>query len=224
MQASLTGHFVLSSLHAVDSVAAVHRFTDMGIEPFLVASALSGVVGQRLLRRICTSCAAPYTPTPAEIRIIAEQVGHQPPTWLKGKGCNMCSNTGFRGRVGVYELLQITDSIRELIVARATHHELRAAAVADGMRTMQAQAFELVVDGKTTVDDVIRSVYAPGVDHEAEAPKELNAGSRALSKGADMLAGPEHPEAQTLTEDPHDPIATGPAPDISTPADLGARS
>ena len=222
MQASLTGHFVLSSLHAVDSVAAVHRFTDMGIEPFLVASAMSGVVGQRLLRRVCTSCAAPYTPTPAEITIIAEQVGHQPPVWLKGKGCNMCSNTGFRGRVGVYELLQITDTIRELIVARATHHELRAAAVAEGMRTMQAQAFELVVDGKTTVDDVIRSVYAPGVDHDADAPMELNPGSKALSKGADMLDAGD--EAKTLTEDPHDPIATGPAPDISTPADLGARS
>jgi type IV pilus assembly protein PilB len=225
MQAALTGHFVLSSLHAVDSVAAVHRFTDMGIEPFLVASALSGVVGQRLLRRICTACATPYTPTPAEVRIVDEQVGHQPPVWLKGSGCNMCSNTGYRGRVGVYELLQVTDSIRELIVSRATHHELRAAAIAEGMRTMQEQAFELVVEGKTTVDDVIRSVYAPGVDHDAQAPKELPAGKRELGKGPGMLEGPEHAEAQTLAEDDHDPIATGPAgPSTSEPLDLGARS
>jgi type IV pilus assembly protein PilB len=225
MQAALTGHFVLSSLHAVDSVSAVHRFTDMGIEPFLVASALSGVVGQRLLRRICTACATPYTPTPAEVRIIDEQVGHQPPVWLKGAGCNMCANTGFRGRVGVYELLQVTDSIRELIVSRASHHELRAAAIDEGMRTMQEQAFELVVEGKTTIDDVIRSVYAPGVDHEAQAPKELPPGKRELGKGPGMLEGPEHAEAKSLPEESHDPIATGPAgPSTSEPLDLGARS
>ena len=227
MQASLTGHFVLSSLHAVDSVAAVHRFTDMGIEPFLVASAMSGVVGQRLLRRVCTSCAAPYTPTPAEVRVLDEQVGHQPKVWLKGTGCNMCSNTGYRGRVGVYELLQVTDTIRELIVARATHHELRAAAVDEGMRTMQQQAFELVVDGKTTVDDVIRSVYAPGVDRDQDAPKELPVGKRELGKGVDMLGSADHPEAATLTHEPHEPIAAGPAAtaDVTPhePADLGAH-
>jgi type IV pilus assembly protein PilB len=176
MQASLTGHFVLSSLHAVDAVAAVHRFTDMGIEPFLVASAMSGVVGQRLLRRNCTSCAKPYTPTPAEISMVAEAVGHQPTQWLRGAGCNVCHNTGYRGRVGVYELLPITDPIRELIVARATHHELRAVAISQGMRTMQEQAFELVIDGVTTVEDVLRSVYAPGVDRAAEDPRELPGG------------------------------------------------
>jgi type IV pilus assembly protein PilB len=82
--------------------------------------------------------------------------------------------------VGVYELLQVTDSIREMIVARATHHELRAAAVAEGMRTMQEQAFELVVNGVTTVEDVLRSVYAPGVDNDQAAPKELPPGKREL--------------------------------------------
>jgi len=180
MQASLTGHFVLSSLHAVDSVAAIHRFTDMGIEPFLVASALSGVVGQRLLRRICSNCRAPYQPTPAEVRILAEQVDAQPSAWLKGAGCSMCNNTGYRGRVGVYELLQVTDVIREMIVARATHHELRAVAVEEGMRTMQEQAFGLVVDGMTTVEDVLRSVYAPGASSADEEQKELPAGKRSL--------------------------------------------
>jgi type IV pilus assembly protein PilB len=188
MQASLTGHFVLSSLHAVDAVAAVHRFTDMGIEPFLVASALSGVVGQRLLRRNCTSCAKPYTPTPAEISMVAEAVGHQPTQWLRGEGCNVCHNTGYRGRVGVYELLPVNDPIRELIVGRATHHELRAVAVEQGMRTMQTQAFELVVDGVTTVEDVLRSVYAPGVDRAAEDPLELSAGAAALPEGGGPLA------------------------------------
>jgi type IV pilus assembly protein PilB len=217
-------------VHAVDSVAAVHRFTDMGIEPFLVASALSGVVGQRLLRRVCSTCAAPYTPTPAEVRIIDEQVGHQPNEWLKGTGCNMCSNTGYRGRVGVYELLQVTDTIRELIVARSTHHELRAAAIGEGMRTMQQQAFELVVDGKTTVEDVIRSVYAPGVDREAsDEPKELPAG-----KGELAAASNDGP----ATESPGDaiPKGQGDGPSrsglsggasrltLDEPADVGART
>jgi type IV pilus assembly protein PilB len=209
MQASLTGHFVLSSLHAVDSVAAVHRFTDMGIEPFLVASALSGVVGQRLLRRICTSCAAEYIPTPAEIHVVDDHVGHQPKRWLKGTGCNLCSGTGYRGRVGVYELLQITDTVRELIVSRATHHELRALAIEEGMRTMQEQAFELVVNGVTTVDDVIRSVYAPGVDRPVQPQKELSAGKRALSRGTDALGPADEGEAELLSEEPHGPIAVG---------------
>ena len=95
----------------------------------------------------------------------------------------MCHNTGYRGRVGVYELLQVTDTIRELIVGRATHHELRAAAIAEGMRTMQEQAFELVVDGVTTVEDVLRSVYAPGCRRRGATQKELPAGKRALARG-----------------------------------------
>jgi type IV pilus assembly protein PilB len=166
MQASLTGHLVLSSLHAVDSVAAVHRFTDMGIEPFLVASALSAVVGQRLLRRICSACAEEVAPSPTEARLVQRHTGRQPARWVRGRGCNLCAGTGFRGRIGVYELLEVTDTIRDLIVAKATHHEIRRAALGQGMRSMQAQAFDLVAAGLTTVDDVVRSVYAPGMDLE----------------------------------------------------------
>lgn len=187
MQASLTGHFVLSSLHAVDSVAAIHRFTDMGLEPFLVASSLTGVVGQRLLRKICSNCKTEYQPTAREITILDEHVGHQPDEWVKGAGCNMCSHTGFRGRVGVYELLDVTDLIRELIVARASHHELRAAAIEEGMRTMQEQAFELVVNGVTTIEDVLRSVYAPGVGEDHGSQLELPAGRRSLRRGTNSL-------------------------------------
>ncbi len=190
MQASLTGHFVLSSLHSVDSVAAIHRFTDMGIEPFLVASALTGVVGQRLLRRTCSNCRQPYTPTPAEISLVADQVGHLPTTWLKGAGCNLCNRSGYRGRIGVYELLAISDAIRELIVERAPHNQMREVAIEEGMKTMQEQAFTLVVDGLTTVEDVIRNVYAPGVDKLAEdAPKELGPGKKALHKGPGAIEG-----------------------------------
>lgn len=205
MQASLTGHFVLSSLHAVDAVAAVHRFTDMGLEPFLVASSLTGVVGQRLLRRICTNCKTEYTPTANEIRIIDEQVGHQPKVWYKGTGCKMCSNTGYRGRVGVYELLEVSDTIREMIVDRASHHEMRAVAVEEGMRTMQEQAFEMVVDGITTIEDVIRSVYAPGIETGEDSQLSLPAGRRSLARGRRAVQraaqGIEPGDAASLPED-----------------------
>jgi len=188
MQAALTGHFVLSSLHAVDAVSAIYRFTDMGLEPFLVASALTGVVGQRLLRRMCSNCRTTYVPTPTEVNAVAEHVGHMPSAWLRGAGCNLCNKTGYRGRIGVYEFLEVSDDIRELIVQRAPHHTLREHAVREGMKTMQEQAFELVVDGITTVEDVIRSVYAPGVDQfDEETLRELPAGKRELREGKQAL-------------------------------------
>lgn len=224
MQASLTGHFVLSSLHAVDSVASVHRFTDMGIEPFLVASSLTGVVGQRLLRRICANCKTEYTPTPAEIAVLDEQVGHLPKQWVKGKGCSQCAGTGFRGRVGVYELLEVSDTIREMIVDRASHHEMREAAIDEGMRTMQEQAFEMVVNGLTTIEDVIRSVYAPGIDLGESGQLELPAGRRALAHGrravrkaSDRL---EEGEADRLDED-SGPIDAGPVGSTSAATSSG---
>lgn len=186
MQAALTGHFVLSSLHAVDAVSAVHRFVDMGIEPFLVSSALSAVVGQRLLRRVCSSCAETHKPSAYEARLVG-QYSKITPTWAKGRGCELCSNTGYRGRVGVYELLVFTDAIRDLVVARATHHEIKAVAMEEGMRTMQQEAFDLVAKGLTTVDDVLRSVYAPGMDSGAGAVGELEAGKSELPVGKDEL-------------------------------------
>ncbi|MFN8050411.1 MAG: GspE/PulE family protein [Acidimicrobiales bacterium] len=163
-QAALTGHFVLSSLHAVDAVSAVHRFTDMGIEPFLVASAISGVVGQRLLRRVCDECRVEYEPSSDHIKLVESSHGSVPDVWTHGVGCNVCSGTGYSGRVGVYELLKVTDEIRDEIVNKATAREIRATAMAQGMRTMQQEAFRLVAEGLTTVDDVLRSVYAPGMD------------------------------------------------------------
>lgn len=180
-QAALTGHFVLSSLHSVDSVSAVHRFTDMGIEPFLVASAISGVVGQRLLRRVCDACREEYTPHPDHIRLTEGFAGRVPDVWTRGKGCNLCSGTGYVGRVGVYELLKMSDAIRDLVVTKATARAIRDTAMEEGMRTMQQEAFGLVADGITTVDDVLRSVYAPGME-------------------ADIVEGPE-PEIEVEGED-----------------------
>ena len=173
MQASLTGHFVLSSLHAVDSVAAVHRFTDMGLEPFLIASALSGVIGQRLLRRNCPSCTTDFRPPPEHVRLVAAQIQSAKATFRKGAGCNVCGYTGYRGRVGVYELLTVSDRLRQQIVDRETHAEMRKTAIAEGMKTMQMQAFQMVADGITTIEEVVRAVYAPGIDVDGGPVGEL---------------------------------------------------
>ena len=186
-QAALTGHFVLSSLHAVDAVSALHRFVDMGIEPFLVASAINGVIGQRLVRKICPTCRTTFNPTSDHIRLVAQNANGTPEIWTKGVGCNQCNHTGYRGRVGVYELLQVSEAVRELIVNRATHAEIRTQAISEGMRTMQMEAFRLVVEGVTTVDEVLRSVYAPTVDLGHHAPKELPPGKTELKAAPPLV-------------------------------------
>src|SRR5256885_11703053 len=108
VQAALTGHLVLSSLHATDTAAAVHRFLDMGVEAFLVASAGLGFVGQRLVRRICKTCRVPYEPTDEELAFYLEANGPDKDKFFIGEGCNFCAGTGYQGRIGVYELLRIT--------------------------------------------------------------------------------------------------------------------
>ena len=136
VQSALTGHFVLSSLHATDAVAALHRFLDMGIESFLIASSVLAVVGQRLVRRICTSCKTSYTPTAEELAFYEESGGKAKETFFHGAGCNFCAGTGYQDRIGVYELLRITPEIKRLVVGWATQDELRRMAVQQGMRTL----------------------------------------------------------------------------------------
>ncbi|MDE3108168.1 MAG: type II/IV secretion system protein [Acidobacteriota bacterium] len=159
VQSALTGHFVVSSLHATDSVSALHRFLDMGIESFLVASSVLGVVGQRLLRRICPSCKTTYTPTDEEMAFYEETGAPAKDVFYHGAGCNFCSGTGYKERIGVYELLVMTPEIKRLVVGWATQEEIRALAVKQGMRTMRQEAINLVHDDVTTIAEVIRSVY-----------------------------------------------------------------
>jgi len=151
---------VLSSLHATDTAAAVHRLLDMGIEAFLVASSLVGVVGQRLVRRVCTSCAAPYTPTDEELAFYREAGGPAKRRFLAGTGCNFCAGTGYQDRIGVYELLRITPELKRLIVGWATQEEIRRTAVAQGMRTLLQEGVDLVASDTTTIAEVIRVIYA----------------------------------------------------------------
>jgi type IV pilus assembly protein PilB len=160
VQSALTGHLVLSSLHATDTAAAVHRFLDMGIEAFLVASAGLGFVGQRLVRRICPSCKVPYEPTDEELAFYLEADGPNKDQFFIGEGCNFCSGTGYQDRIGVYELLRITPEIKRLIVGWATQEEIRRMAINQGMRTLLQEGLDLVASDTTTISEVIRVIYA----------------------------------------------------------------
>jgi type IV pilus assembly protein PilB len=159
VQSALTGHFVISSLHATDAVSALHRFLDMGIESFLIASSVLAVVGQRLVRRICPSCKTRYTPTAEELAFYEDSGGPAKEAFFRGTGCNFCSDTGYQDRIGVYELLEMTPEIRRLIVGWATQEELRSLAQKQGMRTLRTEATNLVAQDITTVAEVMRSMY-----------------------------------------------------------------
>jgi type IV pilus assembly protein PilB len=163
VQSALTGHFVLSSLHATDAATALHRLLDMGIENFLIASSVSAVVSQRLVRRVCGNCRENYQP-PAEELAFLDTFGGQVPVggFIRGAGCNFCAQTGFLERTGVYELMPVSDTIRELVVDRASHDEIRKAARYEGMRTLQEEAVRLVEAGVTTIGEVVRSIYVVG--------------------------------------------------------------
>jgi type IV pilus assembly protein PilB len=161
VQSALTGHFVLSSVHGNDSVSALHRFLDMGIESFLISSSVVAIVGQRLVRRICPSCKVRYEPSLAEMAFYEESGGESKTEFWHGTGCNYCSETGYLDRVGVYELLQMTPEIRRLVAARASQEDLRTLAQEQGMRTLRDEAISLVVQDTTTISEVMRSVYAP---------------------------------------------------------------
>ncbi len=160
VQSALTGHLVLSSLHATDSVSALHRFLDMGIESFLIASSVLAIVGQRLVRRICPSCKTSYTPTSEELTFYEESGGAPKTDFYHGTGCNFCGQTGYQDRIGVYELLQMTPEIKRLIVGWATQDELRRLAQKQGMRTLREEAIGLVAEDTTTIAEVIRSIYS----------------------------------------------------------------
>ena len=160
VQSTLTGHFVLSSIHATDAIGALTRFIDMGIEPFLIASSLVGLVGQRLVRRTCRSCSEPYEPTEVEMDFYRRGGGPDKDVFVRGAGCNTCGHTGYKGRVGVYELVPMTPEMKRLIVGFATEQELRDLAQKQGLRTMQAEAIDLITRDITTPAEVIRSIYA----------------------------------------------------------------
>lgn len=160
VQAALTGHFVLSSIHANDAAGALQRLIDMGVEPFLVSSSLIGVIGQRLVRRVCTDCSRSYSPNPDEIDLFRRYRPEATMEFRRGTGCSACSHTGYLDRVGVYEILRVTPHIRRHLLHRADAQTIRATALEEGMTSLRTAAMQLVESGVTTIDEVVRSLGA----------------------------------------------------------------
>jgi type IV pilus assembly protein PilB len=141
----------------------LHRLLDMGVESFLVASSVSAVVAQRLMRRICRHCKVSYSPSQEELAYLATMFAEAPPDgFVHGSGCNFCAQTGYLERIGVYELLTVSEAVRALVIDRASHDDLRKVARSEGMRTLQEEALRLVDSGTTTVSEVLRSIYVVG--------------------------------------------------------------
>lgn len=163
VKAALTGHMVLSTLHTNDAPATISRLLNMGIEPFLITASVNLVVAQRLARRICAECKAPFTPDPEVLR----EVGFTPEqmkagTFMKGKGCAKCNNTGYKGRVALYEVMRASEPLKEAILQGASTAELKAAAIRGGMVTLRGSGILKVMEGLTTTDEVVRVTMADG--------------------------------------------------------------
>ncbi|HUR18529.1 MAG TPA: GspE/PulE family protein [Acidimicrobiales bacterium] len=160
VESALTGHFVLSSIHGTDAASALQRFVEMGIEPFLIASTVNGVVSQRLLRRICDQCREPYEPSIEELAFYEQSGGRRPKKGFShGTGCNFCARTGYLERVGVFELLMMSNEIKKLLIIGASVEDLRDAAVRAGTRTLRDGGIALVEEGVTTIGEIISSIY-----------------------------------------------------------------
>ncbi len=157
VQAALTGHLVFSTLHTNDAPGALVRLQNMGVEPFLITSAVIGIVGQRLVRKVCFACAEPDSPDPAliySLGITDEQIANA--TFRRGRGCPKCAGRGYRGRGAAYEVLKITDKLRDLVLTNAGGAALKTQAIADGMITMRESGIQKVLKGETTLDEVCR--------------------------------------------------------------------
>jgi len=159
VRASLTGHLVFSTLHTNDAAGAVTRLTDMGVEPFLIGSTMIASIAQRLVRKICDNCAEVYEPSDEEfaelnVNRTSPEVGSA--TFRRGRGCDQCRNTGYRGRLAIYEILPFTNPIKELTVQRATSTEIKRKGRALGMKTLRDSGWARVCEGVTTFEEVLR--------------------------------------------------------------------
>ena len=157
IQASLTGHLVLSTLHTNDASGAITRLVDMGSEPFLVAASLEGILAQRLLRTICSECKSPYEPSQAilsQLDVSPHELGDK--SFHTGKGCQKCAQSGYKGRAGLFELLNVTDPLRELIIERAPSVVIKQKAIELGMTTLREDGLRSIYEGKTTIEEVLK--------------------------------------------------------------------
>ena len=157
IQASLTGHLVLTTLHTNDSAGAVTRLIDMGVEPFLIASTLEAVLAQRLVRRVCRQCKTAYEPAGAmlqQLGVKRESIGDR--QFYYGKGCPVCMQTGYHGRMGIYEWLRMSEAVRDLVVQRSPTLVIRQKALEQGMRTLRDDGLRAIFDGHTTIEEIVK--------------------------------------------------------------------
>ena len=160
IQASLTGHLVLSTLHTNDAAGAATRLIDMGVEPFLVASSLLGIVAQRLIRRVCLKCREPHVLTDFELHELGLQAVPDGSTIYKATGCPSCSHTGYSGRTVIHELMLVDDAIRSLIIRNSDSGTIKKKAIEAGMITLREDGVRKVLEGHTTVDELMRATHA----------------------------------------------------------------
>ena len=156
MRAGITGHLVFSTIHTNDAVSSINRLIDMGLEPYMVNSALVGVVSQRLVRRICTNCRESYEPDEYEIELLHLEPGQK---IYRGKGCTDCNDKGYKGRIAIHESVVMTKKMKSLIEKRASEEEMRQLAVTEGTQMLQDSARDLVLEGITTADELNRVAY-----------------------------------------------------------------
>ena len=156
IQASLTGHMVFSTVHTNDAASTFTRLTDMGVEPFLISSAVIAVLAQRLVRVVCRECRQPVEAGPIELQQLGITDANGPVTIYKAKGCEACSNTGYSGRKGIFELLVLTDSVRDLVMARSDASRIKQQALREGMHTLRQDGVRKILSGLTTMEEVFR--------------------------------------------------------------------
>jgi type IV pilus assembly protein PilB len=162
-QASLTGHIVFTTLHTNDAPSSIARLLDLGIEPFLITATLEGIVAQRLVRKICLGCKTPFEPTETqlmELGLTPEDVKGK--TFYYGRGCTKCNNTGYRGRIGIFEIMVFNDELRGLVMNHASTGILRAAGQKAGMRLLRDNGLAAIYDGITTIEEVVKETISEG--------------------------------------------------------------
>jgi general secretion pathway protein E/type IV pilus assembly protein PilB len=158
INAALTGHLVFSTLHTNDAPSAVTRLIDMGVKPFLVASSVRAIMAQRLVRRVCKKCAQPYTPSPTEVRMLnLDESFIKNSNFMKGRGCPECGGSGYKGRVGIYEIFLVGEEIQHLIYGKESSHTIREAARKSGMRTLREDGLRKAAAGTTTLEEVLQT-------------------------------------------------------------------
>jgi type II secretory ATPase GspE/PulE/Tfp pilus assembly ATPase PilB-like protein len=193
VQAALTGHLVFSTLHTNDAPGALVRLKNMGVEGFLITSAVLGVVGQRLVRKVCPACAEKDTPDPALLRTLGltrEQIAGA--RFRKGRGCPKCGGRGYKGRAAAYEVMKMTDPLREAVLRNASGSVLKEIAVQEGMSTMRESGIRKALEGESTVEEVVRLLLTEEMSDSAEeVANEREEISSAINQASSMTAGPQ---------------------------------